>query len=251
MVFRSPISFTVMRKVQGQLVKLEENKSFMIEYWDCFKALCKDILLPLAEMDIIYRDLRPGSDCTYNVLLVKDKVNKEKKKMVLIDYESLARGVDYEPPQDERYPIPSEDREESISHDFLFQQCVGIAYSWIEDKKADTFSFNDALVWWSKAMQLNVLITTDNNLSETERKEEESQRAIESSLEWWEQMLSDSHSGDPRVTEAAFDQLFDKLDECMQKAQRKTTKVKTPCAKSHTITAEVDRTKDTKRQKTS
>merc|ERR1711971_767803 len=110
----------------------EDYKSELKSYWKLFSVLCKNVLLPLADIGIVHQDLRPGYDCTYNVMIGTTQKDAT-TKMRLIDYESLCSVSDYSRPHvkgrgiDYRYPSNP-----NFAHDFLFEQCVGIAYAWIE-----------------------------------------------------------------------------------------------------------------------
>jgi hypothetical protein len=61
-----------------------------IAAWDAFRALVVDVLIPLAEYDIIHVDIRPGFEWTANLLY-----RPTDSKMRLIDADSLARFDDW------------------------------------------------------------------------------------------------------------------------------------------------------------
>ncbi len=225
-----PVSYTIMRRVTGEPVKLKgnENTLSITDCWNCFKTLCNDILLPLADMGIIYGDLRPGYDCTYNVLLVEDKSDLTKKKMVLIDYESLCKIKDYScPSEDKRYPKIKrpKNRGKEIAHDFLFQQCVGVVYSWIKGTDSKDFTFEEALKWWHDIIE-DELVQTHGILQK---------RAADLSLDWWVTKLSDDDSKDAEKTKEAFNEaLFTKIDKQLDQMVE-TTREKAPVAKSNEV----------------
>jgi hypothetical protein len=55
-----------------------------IAAWAAFMALVSEVLLPLAEEDVVHVDIRPGFDVTANILHCQ-----ENSKMILIDVDSL------------------------------------------------------------------------------------------------------------------------------------------------------------------
>lgn len=90
-----------MQEIKGKPVCLENEPLMISEYWREFQVLVKTVLLPLAENDIIYQDLRPGFDVTSNILRVAED---EGTKIRLIDFESLCSFDGYSSILDERYP---------------------------------------------------------------------------------------------------------------------------------------------------
>ena len=157
---------TVMRKIHGDAVRLfnearpndeAEYKSKLKKYWNLFKAFCRKVLLPLAHRGIIHQDLRPGYDCTYNILI--GTTNKDPRvRMRLIDFESLCIINDYTVPDggDDTKRYPKKTKNDALY--VVLQQCVGISYAWIEQVDAKNFDFDDALAWWEKlnSKSLNV-----------------------------------------------------------------------------------------------
>ena len=79
------------------------------------------------------------------LLVGKTATDENKEKMRLIDYESLCKNYKV-PATANRYPIESfARREQFLAYDFLFQQCVGLAYAWMEEINAEDMNFSKAL----------------------------------------------------------------------------------------------------------
>lgn len=108
--------------------------------WHAFKAFVDKILIPLAEADVIHPDLRPGYNCTANLLY-----NRTAKEMRMIDLDSLVLFTTWSQsnPGDDRYIVDRSDgfQGELLSaHDFVFKQVVVITGAWIrevQDGEAD------------------------------------------------------------------------------------------------------------------
>ena len=187
---KPPATLTITREIFGVAVKPSElkdqvgedlagYKSKLTAYWNLFENLCKDILVPLAKIGIIHQDLRPGYDCTYNIMIgttAKDKTIK----MRLIDYESLCFAEAYTKPEDDhRYPEMELIEGRINAYDILFQQCVGIAYAWIKEVGAgdENMSFPEALDWFGETLKLELSRDGDGE--------------VNNAIEWWKSVMKE------------------------------------------------------------
>lgn len=184
---------TVMRYIQGDAVK-PKNDIDISKYWKLFKKLCIEVLIPLATEDVIHQDLRPGYDCTYNILI---ETALEGQTMKIIDYESLCRVTSYAQ-LGPRYPFGPVTIESVASGKtfyacfIVFQQCIGMAYAWIEQINAKQFDFGDALVWWLDIVSVEMNSTKKNDIATI-------------ALKWWENQMKDG-------IENAFNRLFGEIE---------------------------------------
>jgi hypothetical protein len=121
------------------LLKLDNHWSSM---WHAFKNFVDKILIPLAEADVIHPDLRPGYNCTANLLY-----NRKTKEIRMIDLDSLVLFTTWSQsnPGDDRYIVyrswPDEFQRKLMSAlDFVFKQVVVLTGTWIrevQDGEAD------------------------------------------------------------------------------------------------------------------
>jgi hypothetical protein len=118
--------------------------------WAGFADLVETVLLPMAELNVIHPDIRPGYDVTFNILCKLEDdggaMSGRKASMKLIDYESLVDVDKWTVPivkrkSDGRF-LPNMGEWDATT--YVWWQCVFIAYVWSErivagdvDKKRD------------------------------------------------------------------------------------------------------------------
>jgi len=97
-----------------------------------FIKFATEWLYPLAELNIIHRDIRCGYNWTANVM-----VNLKENDIVLIDFDSLLslHRTLYEPLADKRY---IKNRRYN-AFEFVCVQCIGLAQSWKDGTNQQDF----------------------------------------------------------------------------------------------------------------
>jgi hypothetical protein len=137
---------TIMADLSKQKYKILQPKDHerLLILWDGFKELAIDALLRLAEYDVIHADIRPGFDLTTNILV---KLDRDKARMELVDYESLVFLNDWTVPQTHRGYIQKGDGWDATT--FVWWQCITVAYAWIEE--LPTPLFRKQVDWTSAA----------------------------------------------------------------------------------------------------
>ncbi len=108
-------------------LKPKEQQDKLAVLWAGFTDLVKNVLLPMAEINIIHPDIRPGFDVTSNILC-KLEDNGTRAIMKMIDYESLVLFEQWEAPRkDGRYVTPEATWNATT---FVWWQCICLAYTW-------------------------------------------------------------------------------------------------------------------------
>jgi len=103
--------------------------------WKAFCKLLEEVLIPLAMIDIIHPDIRPGYEITSNILVKIERINgKRTAVMKLIDFESIVNLSSFEAPMSARSLYISKDNVGSNAQTYLWWQCVAVAYAWKEKK---------------------------------------------------------------------------------------------------------------------
>jgi len=103
--------------------------------WAGWKQLVNNVLLPLAKKNVVHCDIRPGWDCTANIM---SKVVDGEYHLRLIDYDSLAtitaaRKLTREDPR--LFHVKDDDaRKKMTGLEFLWWQCVLVAHTWYKRK---------------------------------------------------------------------------------------------------------------------
>jgi hypothetical protein len=97
--------------------------------WAAFIELLRNVLIPMANLDIIHPDIRPGYDETSNILCRIRKRKGTVAEMKIIDFESVLLF--------EHWKVPSGAKSLYIgtkpgwnAKSFLWWQCVAVAYAW-------------------------------------------------------------------------------------------------------------------------
>jgi hypothetical protein len=111
--------------------------------WAAFERFVRGTLIPLAKVEVVHPDLRPGFNCTAN-LLYCDRT----KEIRMIDLDSL---VDFEvwglnEPVNHRYISLKRNlghRTVVTPMDFVFKQVVVIAEAWIQEVPDGNANVND------------------------------------------------------------------------------------------------------------
>ena len=177
-------SITLMRLVSGDPVclrRIDTSPTSMtledmeiVKLWEEFEDLVRTVLLPLAEIDLIHLDLRPGCDVTSNILRVQPTSEESGRKMMLIDWESLCESLYFanqSGSEESRYPrFPSkflDSKVEALSFAFLHYQCAGMAFAWIQQVNAADFVMKRAQKWVD-----NGKLSDGRNLKVSESKED-------------------------------------------------------------------------------
>lgn len=106
----------------------------LVSLWKGFKELAINVLLPMAEFDVIHADIRPGYDFTANILF-KENVDGT-VHMQLIDYESLVVLSSWAAPPNNRGYLSGNRAGNGAT--FVFWQCVSVAYAWLEERNVCT-----------------------------------------------------------------------------------------------------------------
>jgi hypothetical protein len=108
-------------------LKPKEQRDKLAVLWAGFADLVENVLLPMAENEIIHPDIRPGFDITSNILC-KLEGNDTRAVIKLIDYESLILFEDWIAPEnDGRYVKPGPTWNATT---FVWWQCICLAYTW-------------------------------------------------------------------------------------------------------------------------
>jgi hypothetical protein len=132
---------TIMADLSADYEGLTPSKHDLKRLWAAFDDLVTRVLLPLADMNIIHPDIRPGSNFTSNILYIKEgKGQCTIPSMQLIDFDSLVMFGDWSPPLAYNFKYIKK-RENWTSHAFLWWQCVTLAYAWtkkIDQKTMET-----------------------------------------------------------------------------------------------------------------
>jgi hypothetical protein len=113
--------------------------------WAGFQDLAERVLLPMAKLDIIHTDIRPGSDKTSNILckFETDEGGLSKATLKLIDYESLVLYRGWDPHYlDGRYMQKDQGWDATT---YLWWQCMAVAYTWKESINADSLRTDKVL----------------------------------------------------------------------------------------------------------
>lgn len=135
--FKMPNSITTVMKNLDDFTDLRpsdlvDSGVSVLALWDAFSDLIKRTLLPMACQRVVFADLRPGWDRTYNILC---RSNDDGIRLELVDWESLAVHPNdlsiggtavFIPSSDSKYPS-------SYSEEirYLWWQCMIVAYMWL------------------------------------------------------------------------------------------------------------------------
>jgi hypothetical protein len=107
--------------------------------WEGFRHLVNNVLLPLASMQIVHADIRPGFDETSNVLLAfGGEPTGSTASLKLIDYESLVGIMDWRAPSEKGNYIQRQSAWTATT--FVWWQCLAVAYAWKEEIPASDFA---------------------------------------------------------------------------------------------------------------
>jgi hypothetical protein len=119
----------------------EDNRKLK-QLWIGLTKLVVDILLPLAELNIIHSDIRPGWDTTYNILC--REVEGSEIELQLIDYESLHMekyGVtNSQTISSARQTANSKGKTKMNAKEYLLWLILWTAYNWHQQHHASTDS---------------------------------------------------------------------------------------------------------------
>jgi hypothetical protein len=118
---------TIMRDLSAEgyiALKPKDHPNKLRSLWAGFSDLVNHVLVPMAKMNFIHADLRPGYDETSNILCRIERDGSASLK--LIDFESLVEIMDWKAPLSGSYMK----RENGwTAPTFVWWQCVAMAYA--------------------------------------------------------------------------------------------------------------------------
>ncbi len=122
--------------------------------WKAFIELLRNVLIPMADLEVIHPDIRPGYDETSNILWKVSEVDENKGALMqLIDFESITEFEDwYAPYGSKSLYIRRQDGWNAKT--FLWWQSVAVAYAWKYRKSQEemanfsVISFNESQHPW-------------------------------------------------------------------------------------------------------
>jgi hypothetical protein len=119
---------TTMADLSSDYEDLIPRNHAVTTLWAAFEDLVIRVLLPLADMNVIHPDIRPGWDFTANILYIKDgQGDCDKPAMQMIDFDSLVVHSDWSYPNTGSFKYIGRN---ANSYTFLWWQCVAVAYAW-------------------------------------------------------------------------------------------------------------------------
>jgi hypothetical protein len=129
--FNGIIMITADLSKQGykKLRPQKDNVSLAV-LWTAFQELVERVLMPMADLDLVHTELRPGFNLTSNILC---KVQGQQATMEIIDYECLVclHNHNFRQQFDSRYVEPDLTMKWNAMT-FLLRQCILVAYAWKE-----------------------------------------------------------------------------------------------------------------------
>jgi hypothetical protein len=106
----------------------------LVSVWTAYVELLRNVLIPMADLNIIHPDIRPGYDETSNILCKFEEVQgKGVMMMKIIDFESLLLFSQWAAP-DGAQSLYIDRKVGPNAKTFLWWQCVALAYAWKEGK---------------------------------------------------------------------------------------------------------------------
>lgn len=128
----------------GSLSPLNHSGKLSV-LWDGFCNLVSNVLLPMAKLNIIHADIRPGYDETSNILCKIERrgTSDEKAVMKLIDYESVVVISGWNAPLNGSYIQKLSENWSATT--YVWWQCLAVAYAWKTKTASSTFFNSDGL----------------------------------------------------------------------------------------------------------